>query len=71
MYEEQTSWKLEDDPYMKVRDLERQLRICWVIMKIFVREHFAEECKEGLMEKVDAGAGDKRRFGDESGGLLA
>ena len=51
MYEEQTSWKLEDDPYMKA-EIWRNNYDSVGDHEEFVREHFAEECKEGLMEKL-------------------
>ena len=63
MYEEQTAWKLEEDPYMcdeiwrdnyeSVQDHEE-----------FVRDHFQTECEEGLMEKMSLEEA-KRRFGDK------
>ena len=49
IYEEQTSWKLEDDPHM----LEEVWRSNYQSVEQhvdFVREHFNEECAEGLME---------------------
>ena len=49
IYEEQTSWRLEDDPHM----LEEVWRSNYQSVEQhvdFVREHFNEECAEGLME---------------------
>ena len=51
MYEEQTAWKLEDDPYMK-DEIWRNNYESVGEHEEFVREHFKEECKEGLMEEL-------------------
>jgi len=52
VYEEQTSWRLQDDPLASVS--------CWASnygsaleFQSHIREHFAEEVAEGLMEQVD------------------
>ena len=63
MYEEQTSWKLEDDPYMR-SEIWRDNYESVGDHEIFVREHFAEECKEGLMERLTLEQA-KERFGDK------
>ena len=52
MYEEQTTWKLEDDPYMR-DEIWRDNYDTVGEHEDFVREHFAAECEEGLMEKLD------------------
>eukprot|EP00435_Cladocopium_sp_Y103_P005087 s4203_g1.t1 len=62
MYEEQTSWKLEDDLYMK-SEIWRENYESVGDHEDFVREHFAEECAEGLMEKITLSQA-KERFGD-------
>eukprot|EP00435_Cladocopium_sp_Y103_P003644 s2140_g1.t1 len=62
MYEEQTAWKLEDDPYMK-SEIWRENYESVGDHEDFVREHFAEECAEGLMEKITLSQA-KERFGD-------
>ena len=51
MYEEQTSWKLEDDPYMK-DEIWRENYDSVGEHEQFVRDHFETECSEGLMEKL-------------------
>eukprot|EP00435_Cladocopium_sp_Y103_P066703 s951_g29.t1 len=51
VYEEQTSWRLEDDPHM----MEEVWRSNYQSVDKhidFVREHFEEECSEGLMERL-------------------
>ena len=63
MYEEQTSWKLEDDPYMK-SEIWRENYDSVGEHEDFVREHFDSECSEGLMEKIDLTEA-KSRFGDK------
>ena len=52
VYEEQTSWRLEDDPTVNT--------VCWASNyasadehQSYIREHFTEEVSEGLMDKVD------------------
>eukprot|EP00435_Cladocopium_sp_Y103_P068936 s20_g32.t1 len=49
VYEEQTSWKLEDDPYMREEVWRSNYQSVEQHVD-FVRQHFAEECDEGLME---------------------
>jgi hypothetical protein len=51
VYEEQTEWRLEDDPTVN--------SVCWASNyssasehQDYIREHFAEEVSEGLMTKV-------------------
>ena len=51
MYEEQTSWKLEDDPYMK-DEIWRDNYDSVGEHEQFVREHFETECAEGFTEKL-------------------
>ena len=63
MYEEQTSWKLEDDPYMKA-EVWRDNYESVGDHEEFVRQHFEEECKEGLMEKLTLEQA-KQRYGDK------
>ena len=63
MYEEQTSWKLEDDPYMK-SEIWRENYDSVGEHEAFVREHFDSECSEGLMEKMDLDEA-QSRFGDK------
>eukprot|EP00435_Cladocopium_sp_Y103_P075019 s47_g53.t1 len=63
MYEEQTSWKLEDDPYMK-DEIWRDNYESVAEHEDFVREHFAAECQEGLMEKLTMEQA-KQRYGDK------
>eukprot|EP00434_Breviolum_minutum_P043184 symbB.v1.2.038481.t1/scaffold6004.1/size21842/3 len=63
MYEEQTSWKLEDDPYMK-EEIWRENYDSVGEHESFVREHFDAECAEGLMEKLNMEEA-QLRFGDK------
>ena len=63
VYEEQTSWKLEDDPYMKA-EVWRDNYESVGDHEEFVRQHFEEECKEGLMEKLTLEQA-KQRYGDK------
>ena len=62
MYEEQTTWKLEDDPYMR-DEIWRDNYESVGDHEDFVRQHFEEECREGLMEKLSMQQA-KERFGD-------
>ena len=62
MYEEQTSWKLEDDPYMK-SEVWRDNYESVGDHENFVRQQFEDECSEGLMEKLTLEEA-KQRFGD-------
>ena len=62
MYEEQTTWKLEDDPYMR-DEIWRENYDTVGEHEDFVREHFAAECEEGLMERLDIGEA-RKRYGD-------
>ena len=62
MYEEQTSWKLEDDPYMK-SEVWRDNYESVGDHEDFVRQQFEDECSEGLMEKLTLDQA-KQRFGD-------
>ena len=62
-YEEQTSWRLEDEPFMQeevwrsnYQSVEQHVQ--------FVREHFDQECAEGLMEKLTIQEAEQR-FGDK------
>ena len=63
MYEEQTAWKLEEDPYM-CEEIWRDNYESVQDHEEFVREHFKAECEEGLMEKISLEEA-KRRFGDK------
>ncbi|CAL1153955.1 unnamed protein product [Cladocopium goreaui] len=63
MYEEQTAWKLEEDPYM-CEEIWRDNYESVQDHEEFVREHFKAECEEGLMEKMSLEEA-KRRFGDK------
>ena len=63
MYEEQTSWKLEDDPYMR-EEIWRDNYDSVGEHEDFVREHFKSECEEGLMEKLTMEEA-KERYGDK------
>ena len=51
VYEEQNSWKLEEDPYMR-EEVWRSNHQSVEQHVDFVREHFAGECAEGLMERL-------------------
>ena len=51
VFEEQTSWKLENDPHMQ-EEIWRSNYQSVEAHKDFVRQHFEEECAEGLMEKL-------------------
>ena len=62
MYEEQTSWKLEDDPYMN-SEVWRDNYESVGDQEDFVRRQFEDECSEGLMEKLTLDQA-KQRFGD-------
>ena len=63
MYEEQTSWKLEEDPYMK-DEVWRENYDTVGEHEAFVREHFAAECEEGLMDKLSIDEA-RRIYGDK------
>ena len=63
MYEEQTSWKLEEDPYMR-DEIWRDNYDTVGDHEDFAREHFAAECEEGLMEKLDIDEA-RRIYGDK------
>ena len=63
MYEEQTSWKLEEDPYMK-DEIWRDNYDTVGEHEDFVREHFAAECEEGLTEKLNIDEA-RRIYGDK------
>ena len=52
MFEEQTSWKLEEDPHMRDEIWRENY------------EPFAAECEEGLMEKLDIGEA-RKMYGDK------
>ena len=62
-YEEQTSWRLEDDPHMQEEVWRSNYQSVGDHVQ-FVREHFAEECAEGLMERLTLEQA-KTRFGDK------
>ena len=63
MYEGQTSWKKEDDPYMK-DEIWRDNYNSVGEHEDFVREHFDMECHEGLMEKLSLDEA-RERYGDK------
>ena len=63
MYEDQTTWKLEDDPYMR-DEIWRENYNSVGEHEDFVREHFDSECREGLMEKVSLEEA-KRTYGEK------
>ena len=62
IYEEQTAWKLEEDPFMK-GEVWRNNYESVQEHEVFVREHFEQECAEGLMEKISLDEA-KRRYGE-------
>ena len=61
-YEEQTSWRLEDEPFMQEEIWRSNYQSVEEHVQ-FVRDHFDEECSEGLMEKLTI-AEAKERYGD-------
>ena len=63
MYEEQTHWRLEDEPFMQEEIWRSNYQSVGQHVQ-FVRDHFEEECAEGLMEKLTLEEA-KRRFGDK------
>ena len=63
MYEEQSSWRLEDDPHMQEEIWRSNYQSVGPHVQ-FVREHFEEECREGLMEKITLEEA-KNRYGDK------
>ncbi|CAL1173513.1 unnamed protein product [Cladocopium goreaui] len=62
-YEEQTTWRLEDDPHMQEEVWRSNYQSVGEHVQ-FVREHFTEECAEGLMERLTLEQA-KTRFGDK------
>ena len=62
IYEEQTAWKLEEDPFMQ-GEVWRNNYESVQEHEDFVREHFEQECAEGLMQKMLLEEA-KHRFGD-------
>ena len=62
VFEEQTNWKLEDDPYMR-EEVWRSNYHSVAAHKDFVRQQFDEECAEGLMEKLTLQEA-KQKYGD-------
>ena len=62
-YEEQTAWRLEDDPHMQEEVWRSNYQSVGEHVQ-FVREHFTEECAEGLMERLTLDQA-KTRFGDK------
>ena len=63
MFEEQTSWRLEDEPLMKEEVWRSNYSSAEDHLE-FLRGHFEEEVREGLMERIsleEAG----RRYGDK------
>ena len=63
MYEEQASWRLEDDPYMREEVWRSNYSSVEPHVQFF-REHFEQECAEGLMEKFTLEEA-KKKFGDK------
>ena len=63
MYEEQSSWRLEDDPHMQEEIWRSNYQSVGPHVQ-FVREHFEEECREGLMAKITLEEA-KNRYGDK------
>ena len=61
-YEEQTSWRLEDEPFMQEEVWRSNYQSVEDHVQ-FIREHFEEECNEGLMEKLTIEQA-KERYGD-------
>ena len=59
MYEEQTSWKLEDEPWIR-EEVWRANYSSVAEHEGHVREHFDTECREGLMEKLSLEEATKR-----------
>jgi len=51
VYEEQTSWRLEEEPLMR-EEVWRSNHQSVDLHTDFVYSHFDEECEEGLMEKL-------------------
>ena len=51
LYEEQTAWRLEEDPFLK-EEVWRSNYASVADHVDFVRAHFEEEVKEGLMERL-------------------
>ena len=62
MFEEQTSWRLEEDPHMK-EEIWRSNYASANDHLDFLRQHFEEEVKEGLMEKISLEEAE-RRYGN-------
>lgn len=62
IYEEQTAWKLEEDPFMQ-GEVWRNNYESVQEHEDFVREHFEQECAEGLMQKMLLEEA-KHKFGD-------
>eukprot|EP00435_Cladocopium_sp_Y103_P022415 s1608_g5.t1 len=62
-YEEQTAWRLEDDPHMQ-EEIWRSNYQSVSAHAQFVRDHFDEECAEGLMEKLTMEQAEER-FADK------
>ena len=62
MFEEQTSWRLEDEPLMR-EEVWRSNYASASDHVDFMRAHFEEEVREGLMEKLSMEEA-KERYGD-------
>eukprot|EP00435_Cladocopium_sp_Y103_P058340 s2357_g20.t1 len=60
-YEEQTTWRLEDEPFMQEEVWRSNYQSIDAHVQ-FVRDHFEEECAEGLMERLTLEEA-KSRFG--------
>eukprot|EP00435_Cladocopium_sp_Y103_P028049 s1714_g7.t1 len=60
-YEEQTTWRLEDEPFMQEEVWRSNYQSIDAHVQ-FVRDHFEEECAEGLMERLTLDEA-KARFG--------
>ena len=63
VYEEQTSWRLEEEPLMR-EEVWRSNYQSVDLHTDFVYSHFEEECKEGLMEKLTLEQA-KEKYGDK------
>ena len=61
VFEEQTTWKLEDDPHMQ-EEVRRSNYQSVEAHQDFVRQQFEEECNEGLMERLTLDEA-KQKFG--------
>ena len=63
VYEEQTSWRLEEEPLMR-EEVWRSNYQSVDLHTDFAYSHFEEECQEGLMEKLTLEQA-KEKYGDK------